>query len=79
METILKKQITNSSQVQGVEYNPESKVLTVTYKDRNSEAGKKYNYFDVPVKIWDGLLAAESVGKYINANVKTVYNFKFIG
>lgn len=72
METIT-KEITNSSQVTRVKYNEETKTLTVTFK-----TGKSYDYYEVPKDIFDGLLAAESAGKYLNEFVKPVYKYKAV-
>lgn len=71
METI--KTIDNSSQVEKVKYNSESKVLTVTFKP-----GKNYEYAEVPQDIFDGLLAAESAGKYLNQFVKPTFKCKAV-
>lgn len=72
METI-EKEITNSSQVSKVKYNTESKVLTVTFK-----TGKSYEYYEVSQFEWEGLLSAESVGKYLNSHIKPNHSFKAI-
>lgn len=70
----LEKEITNSSQVEKIKYLPEEKTLRVTYK--NKTGGSTYDYYGVPKEIWDGLIAAESVGKYLNAEVKSKYAHK---
>ena len=71
--TITEKEITNSSQIQKVKYNSETKVLTVTFKGNNV-----YEYYDVPINVFEELLIAESAGKYLNAKIKQVYKFKFL-
>lgn len=70
METIT-KEITNSSQVTKVGYNEETKILTITFK-----TGKSYEYYDVPKDIFDSMLTAESIGKYLNQFVKPFYKYK---
>jgi hypothetical protein len=39
---------------------------------------KVYQYFDVPESIYEGALAAESVGKYVNQHVKKTFQYKQI-
>jgi len=38
-------------------------------------SGGVYRYFDVPKDIYEGLLAAESKGRYMRANVIDVYPY----
>lgn len=54
-----------SSQIAGMGYNPEAKVLRVVFKS----SGAVYDYQNVPQEIYDGALAADSVGRFLNANV----------
>ena len=60
-----------SSNVAEVGYDDASGTLEVVFKD-----GSVYNYVDVPGVVYEGLLATssrgESVGKYLNINVKKV-------
>jgi hypothetical protein len=46
--------------------------LTLAIEFRN---GSQYQYFDVPQHIFDGLRQADSVGKYINTQIKGVFRF----
>lgn len=54
-----------SSQIASMGYSPEARVLRVLFKS----SGGVYDYQDVPQEIYDGALAAESVGRFINTNV----------
>jgi hypothetical protein len=72
--TITEKEITNSSQIQKVKYNSETKVLTVTFKGNST-----YEYYEVPITVFEELLTSESAGKYLNAKIKQIYKFKFLG
>lgn len=60
-----------SSNVKSVGYNENT--LYVLFKN-----GGLYQYKDVPVKIYDELLVAESVGKYLNKEIKKVYEVERI-
>lgn len=61
---------TNSSQVVAHGYDAATSILAVQYKN-----GGMYHYKDVPAKLYEELLAAESAGKFIHAEVKSVYEF----
>lgn len=60
-----------SSAVDRVEYADEDGRLDIWYKD-----GDRYSYFDVPREKYDALLAAESVGAFVNAEIKPIYRFE---
>lgn len=60
--------ITNSSNIARVEYFQETKVLRITFK-----RGRSYKYKDVPRKIFDELIAAESVGTYFAKHIRNEY------
>jgi hypothetical protein len=72
MET-LEKEITNSSQVKRVKYDEDKGILTVTFM-----TGRSYEYEGVTRAEFDALFTAESVGKYLNANIKPNHKFKAI-
>lgn len=67
----MKINIKPSSNVVAVEYDEESKVVTITFK-----GGSRYEYYGVPKDTVLGLELAESTGKYIGANIKGKYPFK---
>lgn len=60
-----------SSNVAAVGYDEDEKVLEVEFNN-----GSVYQYSDVPMNIYDGLISAGSVGKYFNANVKNTFAFQ---
>jgi len=55
--------VENSSNLRGVHYEPNTQTLTVQFKSGT------YEYKDVPVDTYTGLLNADSKGKYMNQNV----------
>lgn len=59
-----------SSNVAEVGYDSVSMTLEVAFRD-----GRVYQYFDVPEPIYQELLQAESVGKYLNAQIKSSYRY----
>jgi hypothetical protein len=60
----------DSSMIASMGYDPQSRTLVILYNN-----GKAYEYYNVPPEEYQGLLAAESKGKYINANIKDVYEW----
>lgn len=60
--------ITDSSMIQEIEYDDDSKILTVTFSKSS-----KYEYYNVSKEIYEGLINAESIGKYFAANIKGKY------
>ena len=63
-----------SSNIESVGYNPESKELLVCFKN-----GYDYRYYGVPIEEFQELLAAGSKGKYLNAHIKDKYRYKKVG
>lgn len=60
-----------SSQIASIGYHAESKTLVVKFKNN-----AMYSYSDVPEKIFNELMAAESVGKYFHARVKSIFKYQ---
>ena len=57
-----------SSLVASVGYVPEYKVLEIEFQD-----GRSYQYFGVPERIYKGVMAAESRGRYFNERIRDAY------
>lgn len=62
-----------SSTVAKVGWNPETSELLVEFS-----SGAQYRYLAVEKGVYESLLAAESVGKFLNANIKEQYEFQKI-
>lgn len=60
-----------SSNVSAFSYDPATRTLAVRYN-----SGHTYRYMDVDPSHEDGLTNADSVGKYLNENIKGVHEFK---
>lgn len=58
----------NSSAISAVGYDPQSRIMSVTFKQ-----GKTYDFCGVPQHIYEGLIRASSVGSYYNANIRDKY------
>jgi hypothetical protein len=59
-----------SSNVAGFCYNATTQVLTVEFNN-----GNRYDYYEVPEHVYDGMRIAESKGKYLNENIKGSYRY----
>lgn len=67
----MKKQtkITNSSNISAVDYDTETKELGITFKS----SGKRFEYYNVPESVYNGIVSAPSAGKYYHANIRGKY------
>jgi len=60
-----------SSNIAKWEYNENLNLLSITFKSNQT-----YIYKQVPPEIHLGAMFCDSIGKYFNANVKNVFEFK---
>jgi hypothetical protein len=60
----------DSSMIAAAGYDAETGTLVVLFN-----TGQAYEYYGVPQETYDGLLAAESKGRYMNANIIDVYSY----
>jgi hypothetical protein len=59
-----------SATIAGFDYDKATQVLTVEFKN-----GGRYNYYDVPVMVFEGLTAANSKGQFHAQNIKNIYRY----
>ena len=59
-----------SSNVASIGYDPKSMLLEVEFKN-----GSIYQYFDVPENEYLNVISAESIGRYLNQNIKNNYRY----
>ncbi len=60
----------SSSNVASVGYEQNTMTLEVEFTN-----GSVYQYFDVPMIEYHNLIGAESVGRYLNQNIKASYRY----
>lgn len=57
-----------------------SNIASVGYKDGTLSiefnSGAIYQYENVPIRVYDVMMKADSVGKYFNAHIKSKYNYR---
>ena len=70
MNNLEKFRSDNSSTISTGRYYTENQTLVLIYTN-----GGIYEYEDVPLFYWRGLLNAESKGKFINTNIKRLFKF----
>jgi len=59
-----------SSNVVGFSYDEATQVLTVEFN-----SGSRYDYYDVPERLFEGMKSADSKGRYLNAEIKGHYRY----
>ena len=60
-----------SSAIRRGAFHPGTGVLDIWYA-----GGDRYSYFNVPIAIWEGLLAAQSAGEFVNLHVKPHFRYE---
>jgi hypothetical protein len=70
---IMKRQYVNSTSIRSIGYDESAKTLEVKFID-----GDVYQYFKVPEKIYHELLTADSIGAYLNKEIKGKFEYRKI-
>jgi lysyl-tRNA synthetase class 2 len=60
-----------SSVIAAAGYDPERRILYVVFN-----SGKVYEYQEVPVEIYDGLMKSESKGQFLNQKIIDIYPYR---
>jgi hypothetical protein len=63
-----------SSNLSSVGYDSENQILEIEFKKSGI-----YQYFKVPVNIYNGLMNASSHGEYFNAYIKNSFSYNKVG
>ena len=59
-----------SSNISGLRYESGSLTLEVSFLN-----GGVYQYYDVPINVWNGMKSAESQGKYLHEFIKGHFRY----
>ena len=62
-----------SSNLSSVGYDSENQILEIEFKKSGI-----YQYYKVPLNVYNGLMNASSHGEYFNANIKNNFEFNKI-
>jgi KTSC domain len=65
-----------SSNVWAVGHEPDTKTLHVQFKNNKGQPGSHYAYFPVEPVTLDAMLEADSIGQFLNANIKANQNIQ---
>ncbi|WP_112236690.1 KTSC domain-containing protein [Kribbella monticola] len=66
----MRRRPVDSASVRSVGYSMSSRTLEIEFVN-----GSVYQYFDVPQPTYAGLLAASSIGNFVNTQIKPYYEF----
>ena len=66
----MRRRLVESASVRSVGYYVAERTLELEYVN-----GSVYRYYDVPQPTYAGLLAAPSIGAYVNAEIKPYFEF----
>ena len=69
---MIEMQFVSSSNVEQIGYDPDLSELHI----KHLRSPAVYVYLNVPLQIWEGLLAAPSKGIFLGSEVKNVYQFE---
>lgn len=67
----MKRQPVESSSIAEIGYAARERVLEILFRN-----GGLYRYFDVPRSVHRALVAAESIGRYLNRHVRNRYRYR---
>ena len=59
----------SSSMITRATYDPETETLSLQFV-----SGQTYDFEDVPISVYNGLLEADSPGRYYHANIRGIYS-----
>jgi len=66
----MKRTPVDSSNISSIGYDEESNTLEVEF-----HSGAVYQYFDVPLNVYQGIIEASSKGQYLAQHIKGYYRF----
>lgn len=66
----MRRESVNSSNIASIGYDESSETLEIEFLN-----GTIYQYFDVPNRIYQGIINADSKGQYLAQNIKGHYRY----
>lgn len=66
----MKRTHVESSNIESIGYDSSSQTLEIEFLN-----GTIYQYFDVPQRVFEELIGADSHGRYLNSNIKGIYRY----
>lgn len=68
----------NSDCFSAIGYDAETETLVVIFRHNNGGKGAKYAYYDFPADMWERFTAADSLGWFLNKEIKGYYEYEKI-
>ena len=65
-----------SRSIRRVGYNPDTQQLVIQFYD--SLPGLRTVYSPVPQEVYEGLMAADAMGQYLEENIRYTYDFSLV-
>ncbi len=69
----MQRQAVSSSNIASIGYDQAMQILEVEFTN-----GTVYQYFNVPLQVYEALMGAGSHGTYLNAHIKRQYQYQKI-
>ena len=66
----MEREQVSSSNLKSIGYDINTSILEVEFKN-----GRVYQYFNVPINVYNAIINASSIGKYLNSNIVGVYKY----
>jgi len=66
----------DSSNIASIGYDAQAQVLEIEFRRKGQEQGPVYQYLQVPLEVWEGLLDSPSKGKYFSDQIKGRYPYR---
>ena len=66
----MEREQVSSSNLKSIGYVINTSILEVEFKN-----GRVYQYFNVPINVYNAFINASSIGKYLNSNIVGVYKY----
>ena len=67
----MKRTKVESSNIASVGYDQLDGIMEIEFN-----SGAIYQYENVPIRVYDVMMKADSVGKYFNAHIKSKYSYR---
>lgn len=64
----------SSSNIRSIGYDANMQILEIEFL-----SGRVYQYFGVPVEVYEGLMSAGSHGQFFSYNIRNVFPYEQVG
>ena len=75
MKTVTKVKIRESWAIQDITFDEKTLILSVHMMEGTKGQGKTLRYADVPKRVFEEFISAESKGKFFNSRIRNTYPY----